>query len=161
MPYGLSPIRFDGGVSNVTASPGDGVELGSLIEHDGKLYRYVYNTGNSQISVGEGATVSGVSGYSVTVSSTTMADIFVGVCHHATLTTATYGWLVVQGFAKVKAPVNSALAAGDILQVGGDGRFGAIVSASTDVLDTGGIGKVTVATGSAGIGEAFVYLAGR
>lgn len=157
MAYGIAPIRFDGGISNVTATPGDGVELGSKIEHDGKQYRYVYNTGNTQISVGEGCTVSAVSGYSVTVSSTTMADFFLGVVHHATIPTAYYGWVVVQGFAKAKAPANSGFAAGDPLTAGGDGRFAPAAGTMTANV----LGKVTVATASGGIGEAFVYLGGE
>jgi hypothetical protein len=157
MGYGVAPIRFDGGVSNVTATPGYGVELGSLIDYDGKTYRYVYNAGNTQISIGEGCTVSAVSGYSVTVSSTTMADFFVGVVHHATLTTATYGWVVVNGFSKVKAVANTGLTAGDPLTAGGDGRWTPAVSTMTANVQ----GKCTIATASGGIGEAFVYLGWR
>ena len=87
-------------VSSVTATPSE--QVGVLRRVGDDLYRYVYNTGNSQILPSYAATVSGVTGYSVTVSTVTSVDIVVGVCKNATLTTGTYGWLMVHGFCQVQ-----------------------------------------------------------
>ena len=147
--FGLGPILFES-LSSVTAT--NSVELGTRVEYDGRLWVYVYNAGNSQAIPGNGVTVSGTSGYSVTVSSTTLADLFVGAVYHTTLTTGTYGWIVTRGNAKVKAPANSAIAAGDVLCAGGDG-----VWAPAPVTISAGVqGKATVATASAGVGEAYI-----
>jgi hypothetical protein len=145
--YGVGPVVFES-VSAVTAT--NSVELGTKIHYEGKDYCYVYNAGNSQAIPGHGVTVSGVSGYSVTVSSTTMVDVFVGVVHHTTLTTGTYGWVVTKGYAKVKAPTNQAIAAGDVLCAGVDGTWATAAS--------GVQAKAVAATGSAGVGEAYVSL---
>lgn len=146
-------VRF-GGVSQVTATRGSNdPEVGTIIREGDEEYIYVYNAGNSAINVGEGATVSGVTGYSVTVSSVTMIDAFVGVCKHATLTTGTYGYLLKYGFGPFKTTAGSGAAAGQLLTVGGDGRF-AVKSISTDA-PASVYGKVMEATGSAGVGTAF------
>lgn len=150
--YGASPIIFDGsGVSNVTAT--NSVELGTRVVYAGAEYVYVYNAGNSQISKGQGAVLSGVSGYSVTVSSVS-PDAFLGVCKHSTLTTGTYGWLLTRGYGYLAAPANTGLAAGSMAAAGSDGvftpatfgtGFGALISA-----------RVVVATASAGVAEGFI-----
>jgi hypothetical protein len=150
---GNAPIFFES-VSAVTATPT--IEVGTVREEGDEKYIYVYNNGNSQISVGQGAVVSGVTGYSVTVSSTTMVDLAVGVAKHATLTTGTYGWLMTRGFAPVVAPANSGIAAGQLLVIGGDGVF-AVKSISTDA-PAAVVGKCVVATGSAGVGHAFIRI---
>jgi len=87
------------------------------------------------------------------VSSTTMLDVPVGVCKHATLTTGTYGWLMVRGFGPAASPANSGLAAGQLLCLGGDGKW-AVKSISTDA-PAPVVGKCVNATGSAGVGHAF------
>lgn len=151
--YGLAPVIFES-VSQTTLT--NSVELGTRVEYDGKSYCYVYNTGNSQALPGMGVTVSGnVSGYSVTISSTTMVDAFVGVVHHATIATAYYGWVVTRGLCKVRAMANSGLAAADIIVAGGDGLH------STNNIVTNAVaphihGKTTLATASAGVGEAVI-----
>lgn len=155
--YGVAPVLFES-VSSVTAT--NSVDLGSRVDVAGASYVYVYNAGNSQISVGQGAVLSGVSGYSVTVSSNTgasaaaLGDMFVGVCKHATLTTATYGWLMTRGFGSVKAHPSTGLAAGQLLVSGSDGVW----APATFGTNTGGLvqAKCTVATASAGVGEAYI-----
>lgn len=150
---GGSYIRM-GSVSLVTASLGaNDPQPGDICETGDEKYVFVYNNGNSQISVGYGATVSGVTGYSVTVSSTTMLDHAVGVVKHATLTTGTYGWLLVRGFGPAKAPANSGIAAGQLLVLGADGVWG-VKSISTDA-PAEVVGKCVVATASAGVADAF------
>jgi hypothetical protein len=117
------PIRFDS-VSNVTATRGPkDPEVGTVVEEGNHKYVYVYNAGNSQISVGRLAVMSGVSGYSVTVSSVTGVDFAVGVCKHATLTTGTYGWLMTRGFTQAQLGANDSATTGDILRLGVDGAF--------------------------------------
>ena len=154
--YGIAPVRF-GSVSMVTATLGvNDPEVGTVVQEGDEEYIFVYNAGNSQISVGQGATVSAVTGYSVTVSSTTMIDEPVGVCKHATLTTGTYGWLMKKGFGPAVAPTSSGLAAGQLLVLGGDGVW-AVKSISTDA-PAAVYGKVMQATGSAGVGTAFLKI---
>lgn len=153
MPYGVAPILFEG-VSQVTAT--NSVEVGTVREEGDEKYIYVYNTGNSQISVGQGATVSGVTGYSVTVSSVTAADFFVGVCKHATLTTGTYGWLLVRGFGPVKMGASDSCTTGAILTVGVDGTF-ALKSNSTN-HQSPVVGKAVAGADSAGTGHAFIRI---
>lgn len=146
--YGVGPVFFES-VSAVTAT--NSVQLGTRLLYDGNKYVYVYNAGTTQISVGEGATVSAVSGYSVTVSSITLADILMGVCKHVTLTTGTYGWLVCEGFAPAKAVPDTGLVAGGMLSLGADGRFAPALSTMTANV----FGKCMIATISGGIGEAY------
>jgi hypothetical protein len=157
----ISPLRF-GSVSAVTATRGvNDPEVGSVCQEGDETYRYVYNNGNSQISIGQMAVLSAVTGYSVTVSSTTMVDIPVGVCKHATLTTGTYGWLVTRGFTPVKAGPDSGLAAGTLLIVGADGAWQAKAGASTaysQVNDPSVYGKVMIQTASAGLADGYVQL---
>jgi hypothetical protein len=148
--YGVGPVAFES-VSSVTATPS--VEAGVVREEGDEKYIYVYNAGNSQIIPGNCAVASAVTGYSVTVSSTTMIDSPIGICKHTTLTTGTYGWLLVRGFGPAKAPANSGLAAGQLLCAGGDGVL-AVKSISTDA-PAPVVGKVMVATASAGVADAF------
>jgi len=89
----------------------------------GNQYVYVYNAGNSQISQGMGAVLSGVSGYSVTVSSITGSDMMIGIAKNATLTTGTYGWLMYQGFSGFVAGANDSFSTGNIIAGGVDGTF--------------------------------------
>lgn len=151
--YGLAPVIFES-VSQTTLT--NSVELGTRVEYDGKAYCYVYNTGNSQALPGHGVTVSGnISGYSVTISSTSMIDAFVGVVHHSTIATAYYGWVVTRGVCKVRATANSGLAAGDLLNAGADGVH-VNNSIVTNIVAPQLHGKCTLATASAGVGEAVV-----
>lgn len=128
--YSSDPVRFNS-VSMVTATlgPNDG-EVGHAFRDGDEEYVLVYNNGNSQISPGFGCIVSGVSGYSVTVSSTTSVDLLIGVVKHATLTTATYGYVVCRGWSQVQMDANNSCAAGQILTLAQDGRF-ALKSNST------------------------------
>lgn len=153
-----SPIRF-AGVSQVTATLGaNDPEVGTVCREGDEEYIFVYNNGNSQISVGNLAVVTAVTGYSVTVSSTTMVDVPIGVCKHATLTTGTYGWLLRKGFGPAKAGPDSGLAAGTLLIAGGDGVWQAKAAASTaysQVNDPSVYGKTMVQTASAGAADAY------
>lgn len=119
-----SPQAFFGGVSLVTATRGvNDPQVGDVWRNGDEDYIFVYNAGNSQISTGQCATISGVTGYSVTVSTVTGADLIVGVCHHATLTTGTYGWLARKGFVRVKMGASDSCVTGQVLTVGVDGTW--------------------------------------
>lgn len=145
----LSPVSFES-VSAVTATPS--VDVGTVRHEAGHKYIYVYNAGNSQISVGRCAVASAVSGYSVTVSSVS-GDFAMGFVKHVTLTTGTYGWLCTLGFVDsvTNAMASTALTAGDAIQVGADGAIGKGITGPT-------VGKMMTATGSAGVANAFIAL---
>lgn len=141
------PINLES-VSAVTAT--NSVDVGTRRVWNGEEYVYYYNAGNSQISVGFGATVSAVSGYSVTVSSTS-GQHAVGFCKHATLTTATYGWLLKVGFLDglTNGMASTALTAGDSLQLAADGK---VCKGETGPF----VAQAMKATASAGSMSAFI-----
>lgn len=145
----VSPILFES-VSAVTATPS--IEVGSTRREGNADYVYVYNAGNSQISPAFGCVMSGVSGYSVTVSSTTSVDLLVGIVKHATITTGAYGWMMVRGFGEFKAEASNSFAAGQLIAVAADGAF-ALKSNSTG-YPTPAVGKAmaAIASGASGTG---------
>ncbi len=156
--YTNSPIRW-GSVSMVTATLGTtDPEVGTRITDSGKEYVFVYNAGNSVISVGNVAviTLSSTAGYSCTVTSVAGADEPLGVCLHATMATATYGWLLTRGIGVAKAAASTSPAAGDVLTVGASGVWDVKSYLTTPLGFTGNIyGKALVATASAGIGSTY------
>lgn len=157
--YNVGPVAF-GSVSMVTATLGtNDPEVGTIRRDGDEEYVFVYNDGGSQISKGFGATVSAVTGYSVTVSTTTAIDVAIGVCVHATLTTGTYGWLLKRGFCNFKATPDSGVSAGARMYLGADGVW-AQPSSSSNISNTGNsiYGKCVVATASAGTGVAFFQI---
>lgn len=146
---------YFGTVSMVTATLGvNDPEVGTKRIVNDEEYIFVYNAGNSQIVPGDVTTVSGVSGYSVTVSTTTGVDLAAGVCKHATLTTGTYGWLMTRGFGQVNMHANNSVAAGGLLVCGDEGRF------FNQTISTGipsrPIGKAMAAIASGLSGTAFL-----
>lgn len=143
---------FFEGVSNVTAT--NSVEVGAERKVGDELYRYVYNAGNSQINPGNGAVLSAVTGYSVTVSSTTSADFLVGVCKHSTLTTGTYGWLCTKGFTSVEmGGTSGTVAAGGLIELGDDGEFYPV---SNTTANGPVVGKAMEEIVSSASGQAFI-----
>lgn len=131
--YNEGPIRFSS-ISMVTATLGtNDPQVGERTREDDEEYVFVYNTGNSQISVGRAAVLSGVTGYSVTVSSVTAVDFAVGVCKHATLTTATYGWLVTKGFTQVQLGADDSATTGSVLRLALDGGFALASNATANM----------------------------
>lgn len=154
--FGLAPVRF-GGISMVTATLGDNdPEVGTMCEHDGAEYRFVYNDGNSQITPGHAAVLSAVAGYSCTVSSTTSVDFAVGVCKHATLTTGTYGWLMTKGFGQVQMGANESCAAGALLVLASDGK---LANKTSGIGYTGNlVGKAMSAIASGASGAAYISI---
>lgn len=132
-------------VSNVTATPS--VELGTRRTVGGNDYIYVYNSAtDTQISPGLGVMLTATSGYSVNVSSVTSTDFMIGIVKHATLTTATYGWVLTKGFCSFVAGADNSFAAGNAIGVGVNGTF-ALKSSATGY--TGNVvGKCMVAQAS-------------
>jgi hypothetical protein len=72
-------IRFES-VSSVTLTPD--VEVGTRRREGDEDYIYVYNAGNSQILPGNGCILSAVTGYSISLSSVTSIDQFIGIVKH-------------------------------------------------------------------------------
>jgi hypothetical protein len=149
--YSNSQVFFES-VSAVTASPS--IEVGAYRRQGDEEYIYVYNAGNSQIQPSYGAVVSGVSGYSVTLSSTTSVDLLMGVCKHATITTGAYGWLLTRGFVAVEMEADNSCAAGQLLALAADVEF-ALKSNSTG-YPTPAVGKSMEAIASGASGSAFI-----
>lgn len=119
--YGRAAGHFTS-VSMTTATLGaNDPEIGTVREEGDEKYIFVYNSGNSQITVGAGAVATATTGYSLTVSSITHVDVPVGVCKHSTIATSAYGWLLQRGFGPALA--GSALVAGDLVCLGADGKW--------------------------------------
>ena len=154
--HSAAPIRF-AGVSQVTASLGSkDPEVGTCIREGDEEYIFVYNTGaDAQISPGQCAVLSGVTGYSVTVSSTSSSDLALGVCKHATITTGAYGWLMTKGFSSVEMTGTSGtVAAGGLIEVSADGTFAP--QSNTTGAGFGPVGKAMEAIVSSASGQAYV-----
>lgn len=110
-------------VSMVTTSLGkNDPDLGTWLIKDDEEYQFVYNAGNSQIPPSYGCVLSAVTGYSVTISSTSGKKCF-GIVKHATLTTGAYGWVLKKGFCQVEMGTNLSMAANGIGVLDADGVF--------------------------------------
>ena|SRR3990167_1395545 len=150
---------FEESVSAVTAT--NSVQLGTVRYENGRRYQYVYNNGTTAISPGYGCIISALTGYSVTISSTTEVKLCFGVVYHNTLTTATYGWVVKDGFVPVQCTASTGLAVGDSLVLGDDGvatRITLITGYTNFPVYT--YGYVVQATASGGSGYALVHCFG-
>lgn len=153
----VGPVIFKGGVSNVTATlSANDPEVGARRWDGGREYVFVYNDGGEQIDPGFGAVLqSGATGYSVTVSSVTSADIVVGVCRNATLTTGTYGWLVSRGITNVEMNATSGtVAAGGLIEIGANGDFSPVSNTTANLAPA--IGKALEAIVSSASGSAYI-----
>jgi len=144
---------FNETVSAVTANPS--MLLGTRRFEQGDDYVYCYNNGTTQVTPGNGVILSGVTGYSVTVSSVTSSDTFFGVVKHSTLTTGTYGWVLTRGFVPLRAAANSGLAIGDYVMASDNGTFTVPGTVVTGYIGNFS-GKATQATVSAGLGFGWV-----
>ena len=148
--YGLNPLVFVS-PSFVTNSLGpNDPKVGDTLANGNELYRFVYNTGSSTANVGDSVVVSAVSGYSVTVSSTTSVDLCIGVVKHAAIATGYYGYVVTQGFSQVNMGADLSAAAGALLILAADGKL------SAKTISTGYVGPVVgkamqaIASGASG-----------
>lgn len=153
--YGLTPLRF-GSVSFVTSSLGpNDPKVGDVIRDNNATYLFVNNVGSSTLSTGLACVVSAVSGYSVTVSSTTSVDVAVGFCQHVDIPTGSYGWVVTRGYCQVTAIASSGtIAAGGSFYLGADGK---VAPCSGNSAGNGAvIGKAMAAIVSSASGTAYV-----
>ena len=114
---GLDPVSFES-VSQVTATPS--IDLGTRRIVNGEEYVYFYNNTGSQVTAGMALTVSGLSGYSLTRSTTAEVDMVVCFVKHAAVPAANYAWGLVRGL--VQAEFLSTMATGTLIQVGVAGQ---------------------------------------
>lgn len=128
--YKYDQIFFES-VSQTTLTPS--VDLGTRRYESGKEYIYVYNGCGASITSGYGVTVSLLTNYTVTVSSTTQVNHCVGVCRW-TMATATYGWIQTKGFAQIVMSADNSMALNDPMKLGTNGLFG-VNSVSTGNID--------------------------
>lgn len=145
-----------GSVSMVTATLGkNDPELGTRKIVGGNEYLFVYAA--TQISVGRAAIMSGSSGYTVTITSTLDKDHIMGVAYHATLTAATYGWLLTRGIGTIITSTSVALVTGTVATVQADGYWdNLITSAATTGVYTNARCKMLTTATSASTGTAYI-----
>lgn len=146
----VGPILFEG-VSAVTATPS--VEVGTRRVIGDEEYIYVHNAGNSELHTGKLYTASAVTGYSVTVSTTTSVDLPLGICKHATIATGYYGWGMTRGFSRFLPGANESFAAGALITNASDGFAANKTIATGYVGDC--VGKAMEAVASGGSGQGF------
>lgn len=154
----MGPLQF-GSKSMVTTTLGshDG-EVGQIHrDADGRQYRLIYNEGGASVPVGCGVvTIAGASSpASVTVSAATSADLVVGVCRHATITTAAYAWVVCEGVTTVLANATSGTCVtGAMIEVAANGY--AVPVSNTTSNKSPAFGKALNTIASSGTGDAYV-----
>jgi hypothetical protein len=122
---GNAPVVFRG-VSFVTATRvSKDPQVGTIKIIDNDEYVFVYNDCNSQI-VPTNVCIpqSGMSIASVTLSSTSGAGKAFGICKHATIPTASYGYLLKRGTATINGGADASFAAGGSVGIGDAGLAG-------------------------------------
>jgi hypothetical protein len=154
---------FKESVSAVTATAPADLTPGTLRFESDEIYQYMYNGTETQINPGYMVRQSGQSGYTITVTSTAMLSIPVGVVKHATLTTGAYGWVLKQGTGKMVATANDDFAIGDGVALGDNGvfanpaRYANVNNSTTHIsgiknIGVVGIAQSAIASGGSGIG---------
>lgn len=132
-------------------------ELGTRWQTGGNEYLFVYNTGASSAPVGRAVVLSGVTGYSVTVSSTAYADHVVGVVYHAAIPASSYGWVLTRGIGTIITSTSVALVTGTVATVQADGYWdNLIVSALTSQVQPTARAKLLTTAASASTGTAYI-----
>ena len=140
--YG-NPTLFTESVSAVTAT--NTVALGTMRWEGGNQYRYVYANVAAVIVPGYFADyISGGSGYSITNVITTVGDSVAGVVQNTTMTTGTYGWLMIKGLAKINTGANSALSANRKIVVLASGTVGDFIANQAATGVSGILGQMTI-----------------
>jgi hypothetical protein len=154
--YSHGPV-VEESISAVTATPSVGI--GMRRWHQGEEYVYCFNAGASQASVNKAVKfVTGASGYSVAV--TSLTDVFnplVGVVKHATLTTDTYGWVMVRGFASVNV-VSASTADYKMLALGAAGAF--VEASGTTTLGTATVVGYALSHNTGAGGSVYAFIKG-
>lgn len=124
--YNASPIvmGFDSVTTFSTQTLGaNDPEVGAVYRQGNNTYMMVYNACGENVAIGEAVTVSGTSGYSVFVTTTTSADLLLGVRQGKTLSTGYYGFVQTRGFGYVKMGADFSATTGSPLVVAATGRF--------------------------------------
>ncbi len=154
----IGPIKFGTKSLTTTTLGKNDPEPGAFdFDDDGRYYQFVYNDGGASIPVGCGVVpmLGASTGYSVTVSAATSADIVVGVARHATIMTGAYAWVVVRGHTQVQVMATSGTAiAGAMIEIAANG-YGAPVSNTTGNKSPA-YAKALNTIASSGTGDAFV-----
>ena len=153
--YRKDVVNFES-VSQTTLTPS--VDLGARRIEAGKEYIYVYNDGGASITSGYGVTVSGNSGYSVTVSSVININPCVGVANY-TVATGVYGWIQTKGPCQIAMSTTVAATIGTVVYLDTNGTFHNVVlvnSGATAVQQPAGVLLQTVTS----IASGKIYLRG-
>lgn len=148
-----------GGVSAVVATLPGGYTLGEVrYDKSSNLkYRLVYNAGNSQASPGFVVTpaAGSVGPYSVTVSTASKSNhhFGAGVVYNATLTTGTYGWVVIRGRVGGLVGDASSIPTASAFYIGANGQVElmpqSVITGSVQIgINLGGAASKTVTTGT-------------
>ena len=151
--YSNTPVIFEGISGVVTTLVSKSPQIGSRVNYEGNDYVYVYNGGNSEISKGYGiCPQTAATGFTGTITSVAK-DPFLGVVVHATLPTASWGWVCNKGI--VPVAIASAAAVGTAFSVSADGVFATYVCGTTGKE----VGKIlTASSGSTAIATAYICL---
>lgn len=156
---GLSPIGF-AGVSQVTTSLGtNDPEVGTRITVGGNDYRFVYNDSTASIPVGYGCVlVSQATGYSVTLSSTTSADLCIGVVKHASITSNAYGWVLTKGFGTVQMlGASGTVSIYGLIELGAGGLFAPVSNTTGNKAPAAGQALSAIVTSASGAAYISVF----
>ena len=154
---GVAPILFGGGVSMVTTSLGaNDPRPGYRTVYEGREYVLVYKEGGASAMVGAGVVFnSSATGYSVTVSAVTSADLVVGVVRNATLTTGAYGWVVTKGVTPVQTIATSGTVSDrGLLEIGANGLWAPVSNTTGNKSPCCAVALAAI--NSASSGNAFV-----
>lgn len=155
----VDPIAF-GSVSHVTETLSHGLEVGTKRVVDGREYVLVYNDGGEQASPGLGMRTNGGAGslYSCTVTTATGVGAGIGVVRNATLTTASYGWLVTKGVTPIEMGASSGtVATGKAAELGDDGLWFPVSDATGLRGPTQALALDTIVTGASGDAAVFMF----
>lgn len=154
----VGPIRF-GSVSMVTTSIGpNDPELGTVVQDGGCHYLFVYNGGGHTAPVGYGVVPnSATTGYTVTVSAATSADLCLGVVKHSPLVTGAYGWVCVKGPTSVQMHADASAAARGLLEIGANGVFVPVSNTTGNKAPAAGITLAGIASAVSGSAWISVY----
>lgn len=150
----LSPIRFET-VSAVTATPSS--SLGDRLFFAGEEYVYCYNAGGATITKGLGVKfITGASGYSIAATSVTDTyNPLVGVCKHADIAAASYGWIMSKGFVNVSV-VSDTTGDYQMLALGAAGKF--IQASGTTTLGTATVVGLAMNANTAAGGAVYAFI---
>lgn len=145
-------LRYGLGVSATTTALGaNDPELGTKIQVGPSEYVLVYNGGNSNAISGNAMVSSGLSGYTLTISSTTSADAVFGFVNNATISTASYGWIVTRGPTNVKAGATSgSIAANELFEIAANGLVVRVSNTTGNVAPAVGFALEAIVSSATG-----------